>query len=265
MHNLNKMGPYIRSRRKQLGLSQQELAHKLHISFQAVSKWETGESYPDVSILLDLSQYLETSIDKLLTGGEILLNKHSFIHLSDIKEGLNALKHMKQAFGEHSLIYQGAMKGIKESLNLDIETYLNDALKFEVLFSEIIIQYILEGYMIDASDLDTYIESTPLKTHIMRYLSPSQKVNQITQNDHPHLFNQIHSFHDDLKGITKLSEIPGEFITLEPGKLYYGSEVEISETLCYGVAADESMLYIFTYGKHGSNHQKVYEASIKKL
>ncbi|MBQ3583633.1 MAG: helix-turn-helix transcriptional regulator [Lachnospiraceae bacterium] len=39
------------SKRKEMGMTQQQLADKLNISFQAVSKWENGTTYPNVEIL----------------------------------------------------------------------------------------------------------------------------------------------------------------------------------------------------------------------
>lgn len=51
--------------RKRLGLSQEELAAKLNVSRQAVSKWETGESVPDLPKLLVLSEALNISLDAL--------------------------------------------------------------------------------------------------------------------------------------------------------------------------------------------------------
>ena len=60
------IGKIITDRRKALGLTQQSLAEKLNISFQAVSKWENGTSYPDVTILPRLAATLRISIDSLL-------------------------------------------------------------------------------------------------------------------------------------------------------------------------------------------------------
>jgi len=60
------IGIIITDRRKALGLTQQALAEKLNISFQAVSKWENGISYPDVAILPKLASTLKVSIDSLL-------------------------------------------------------------------------------------------------------------------------------------------------------------------------------------------------------
>lgn len=62
------MKDIIIKRRKELGLTQQELADKLYISDKVVSKWETGKSIPDTSILLELSKALEISLDELLNS-----------------------------------------------------------------------------------------------------------------------------------------------------------------------------------------------------
>lgn len=51
--------------RKRLGLSQEELAAKLNVSRQAVSKWETGDSVPDLPKLLALADALDSSLDAL--------------------------------------------------------------------------------------------------------------------------------------------------------------------------------------------------------
>lgn len=60
------IGKIIIERRKALGFTQQALAEKLNISFQAVSKWENDTSYPDVTLLPQLAAVLNVSIDSLL-------------------------------------------------------------------------------------------------------------------------------------------------------------------------------------------------------
>lgn len=76
MENKN-IANLIASRRKALGLTQQALADKLHITNKAVSKWETGEGLPDISLLVDLADALQISVDELLQGtsGEELSDK----------------------------------------------------------------------------------------------------------------------------------------------------------------------------------------------
>lgn len=61
----NVLAQNIAKYRKHQKLTQEELAQKLNISFQAVSKWETGQSLPDSSILPDLAYYLDTNINAL--------------------------------------------------------------------------------------------------------------------------------------------------------------------------------------------------------
>lgn len=60
------IGNMIAQKRKELGYTQQNLAEKLNISFQAVSKWENGTSTPDVHLLPELAHILQTSVDALL-------------------------------------------------------------------------------------------------------------------------------------------------------------------------------------------------------
>lgn len=64
------MKDIISKRRKELGLTQQELADKLFVSGKVISKWETGKSVPDTSILVELANVLEISLDELLKSGK---------------------------------------------------------------------------------------------------------------------------------------------------------------------------------------------------
>ena len=70
MLNSIKVGSFIMEKRKALGMTQQQLADKLNVSFQAVSKWENGTTYPNIEILRDLAIVLEVSVDEILVGSE---------------------------------------------------------------------------------------------------------------------------------------------------------------------------------------------------
>lgn len=56
--------------RTRLGLSQEELAEKLGVSRQSVSKWETGQSVPDLEKIIKLSDLFGVSVDELVREGE---------------------------------------------------------------------------------------------------------------------------------------------------------------------------------------------------
>lgn len=70
MLNSVKIGNFIMNKRKSLGFTQQQLADKLNVSFQAVSKWENGTAYPNIEILRDLATVLDVSVDEILSGSE---------------------------------------------------------------------------------------------------------------------------------------------------------------------------------------------------
>ena len=70
MLNSIKVGSFIMERRKKLGMTQQQLADQLNISFQAVSKWENGTTYPNIEVLYDLAIALGVTVDEILAGRE---------------------------------------------------------------------------------------------------------------------------------------------------------------------------------------------------
>ena len=61
-------GAAIRSLREIKGMTQEELAARIHVSAKAVSKWETGKGFPDVSLLEPLATALGLSVIELLSG-----------------------------------------------------------------------------------------------------------------------------------------------------------------------------------------------------
>ncbi|MGN1201721.1 MAG: helix-turn-helix domain-containing protein, partial [Eubacterium sp.] len=63
-------GKIINSKRKEKGLTQIQLAEILNVSNRAVSKWENGDGFPDISLLPDISSALDITIDELLTGNK---------------------------------------------------------------------------------------------------------------------------------------------------------------------------------------------------
>ncbi len=63
-----KTGALIAAARKERGLTQKELAERLHISDRAVSKWERGAGFPDVSLLEPLDRAPGLSVISLLHG-----------------------------------------------------------------------------------------------------------------------------------------------------------------------------------------------------
>lgn len=65
-----KINEVIRSKRHRINVSQEVLAESLGVTVQAVSKWETGLSYPDISLLPLIAEYFGISMDGLFFGEE---------------------------------------------------------------------------------------------------------------------------------------------------------------------------------------------------
>jgi len=63
--NIN-IGENIKNLRKRKEITQEELAEYLGISFQSISKWERGEGFPDITMLPDLADFFNISIDELV-------------------------------------------------------------------------------------------------------------------------------------------------------------------------------------------------------
>ena len=72
-----KIGKFIAERRKRAQLTQMQLAEKLNITDRAVSKWETGKAMPDTSIMLELCDILEISVNDLLSGEVVSVENYN--------------------------------------------------------------------------------------------------------------------------------------------------------------------------------------------
>ena len=64
-------GAVIRKLRESKKITQEELAERIHVSGKAVSKWETGQGFPDISLLEPLASALDISVIELLSGENI--------------------------------------------------------------------------------------------------------------------------------------------------------------------------------------------------
>lgn len=70
MENKKSFGGYLRSKRMEFNLTQKEFADKLYVTESAVSKWERGLSYPDITLIGDICGILQVSEHELLTASE---------------------------------------------------------------------------------------------------------------------------------------------------------------------------------------------------
>ncbi|SHH87074.1 Helix-turn-helix [Sporobacter termitidis DSM 10068] len=101
------LGARIKQEREKLSMSQEELSQRMNISRQAVSKWETGKSYPDIETIIKLSELFHLTLDELVKGDKTFQEKL-------IKEGkskmtgLSILGFILAALGVIVVIWGGA-------------------------------------------------------------------------------------------------------------------------------------------------------------
>ena len=91
--DLNKISIFIKTKRKELGITQDELAEKLFVTEKAISRWETGRGTPDISLLLPLSKELNIDVSELLNGEENKKCKNDVEQLIEYNEITKANKY----------------------------------------------------------------------------------------------------------------------------------------------------------------------------
>lgn len=120
-----KIGRFVAEKRKEQNLTQMQLAEKLGITDRAVSKWETGKSLPDASIMLELCGLLKITVNDLLSGEVVSMNnyneKNEKILLEMLKEKENADKRLLSleiVIGVISLLFLFSMIAIASLIQM---------------------------------------------------------------------------------------------------------------------------------------------------
>ncbi|MBR0442128.1 MAG: helix-turn-helix transcriptional regulator [Firmicutes bacterium] len=152
-------------------MTQKDLAEKLSISFQAVSKWENGDALPDTGILLDLCDVLNTTADKLLNGGNLAAGERRLMKLEDVITGFQYMESIGKLFGEDCSFFTGMIDGINEKMNIDLLTYLKDPKTREVMYAEVLIQGILSGRTVDMDEIEANFQNEKMIDTIRRYIA----------------------------------------------------------------------------------------------
>jgi len=120
MLNNKTVGQRISSLRKARGYTQEQLAKVLHVTGQAVSKWEKGHALPDTNLLPALARALNSSIDQLLTGEDLAFKASPYDELYAKQEFYWGLKHSQLAEMVVNLITQSSNKPNKHYSLLEI-------------------------------------------------------------------------------------------------------------------------------------------------
>ena len=80
----------LKTLRKEKNISQEQLAEKIHVSRQAITKWESGNGIPDIENLIAISALFNESLDSLLSEEKSLISKHEFLYESRTEYDLDS-------------------------------------------------------------------------------------------------------------------------------------------------------------------------------
>lgn len=155
------IGTKLRTLRRGRDLTQEEVAAHLGISFQAISKWERGDGYPDITILPALASYFGVTTDELLGVDGIEAEKHY--------REINLLWKENRAAGRHSENVTLMREALKR--------YPNDALLLVQLSSSL-----EKTYTTEEERIARLRESAAVQEQILRYGEDSEVRNATQYN-----------------------------------------------------------------------------------
>ncbi len=96
------IGKFISHKRKEKNLTQEQLAEKLGVSNKTISKWETGKSMPDYSVVENLCKELEITVAELMDGEEA---EERSVRAYDDDQIMDLLKRTQELEKQKNLLY----------------------------------------------------------------------------------------------------------------------------------------------------------------
>ena len=166
--NSKRMGSFLQTERKKMGMTQSELSEKLNVSPQTVSNWERGETIPDVSILLDLADVLHCSVDTILSGGTGCGGFRRHITVAQMQEALSSLDHIGELLGRDHFVYQCIIDALNTRMNTTIEVSFSDPHIFDVFTIEFLLECIGNGDYVDPRDVEAHLPPSPARDYLTK-------------------------------------------------------------------------------------------------
>lgn len=165
--DLKKTGQFIQSCRKDLNMTQAELAERLNVSPQSVSNWERGESIADVATLPDLAKILRCSVDAILSGGGSSSVYRRHITVAQMREALNSVNRIGELLGRDHFIYTTIIDGLNTRMNTTIERAFNDDHIFEVFVLEFLLACVKNGDYVDPRDVQINLKPSKARDYVL--------------------------------------------------------------------------------------------------
>ena len=138
-----KIGKFIAECRKNKNLTQFQLAEKLNITDRAISKWETGKGMPDSSIMLELCNELDISVNELLSGEVIKMENYN----KKAEENLLEMTKKEETQNKKMMMYEWVIGGLSSitflilifTLSFAVENSITKIILFILAFIVLII------------------------------------------------------------------------------------------------------------------------------
>ena len=150
MFDQKKTGAMLKTLRKEKGLTQEQIAEHFNVSSRTVSRWENGINLPDISLLIDISEFYEIDLREILSGerSTSIMNEETKETVKQVSEYTDAQKvkiFKKVRFW--SIIGLVCMFGAKILMSMSVppeQTYIyNYALDTCVLVALIVMIYVV--------------------------------------------------------------------------------------------------------------------------
>jgi len=239
--------------RTRKGLSQEELAEKVFVTRQAVSRWENGETTPNIETLKLLSKLFDVSINTLLGSPRQLICQCCGMPLEDSnisreKDGFFNEEYCKWCYADGEYMYHD----MDDLIDVCVSHMANEQFTPE--------------------QVRTYMKTTLPKLDYWKHyqnLAGAEKFEEFKRL----LIDEINALHiEGMPRVEKLNALVGGYINLEyrlpngrgvrfldDGATYLGNqlECEFDGTRCFGIAANMEFILISTYEKNGENPELV--------
>lgn len=132
--NKSKIGKHIAMLRKNINITQQQLAEKLYVSYQAVSKWERGLSTPDIEMLQRISEVLSVNFTSFLLDIKYQSNVSSiFNNFNEMKFHINDFMQLELHFkakilneSDFEIIDNYELRNTLRSIYLNVDEFINN-------------------------------------------------------------------------------------------------------------------------------------------
>ena len=239
--------------RTQKGLSQDELAERVFVTRQAVSRWENGETTPNVEVLKLLSKVFDVSINTILGSPRQLICQCCGMPMEDSVvskevDGVFNEEYCKWCYADGEYMYHD----MDDLIDVCVSHMANEQFTPE--------------------QVRTYMRDTlPKLNYWKRYthLAGAAKFEEFKQQ----LIAEINALHiEGMPKVEKLNALVGVYINLEyrlpngkcekfldDGATYLGTQLacEFGGDRCFGIAANMEFILVCTYGENGTDPELV--------